>query len=57
MRYENIGFILLGIWLILEGLISLFGLTFSGLGVIMGLLALIAGLLILFGGWGLRRRV
>lgn len=36
--------ILLGIWLILEGLVSLFG---SGIGVLMGLLALAAGILIL----------
>ncbi len=46
---ENIGFLLLAIWLILTGLIQLLSLSFSGLNVIMGLLALIAGLLILFG--------
>ncbi len=46
---ENWGFILLAIWLILEGLISLLGLTFSGLNIIMGLLALAAGILILIG--------
>ncbi len=44
---ERLGFILLGIWLILEGLILLLGLTFSGLNIIMGLLALIAGIIIL----------
>lgn len=44
---ENLGFILLSIWLILEGLISLLSLNFSGLSVIMGLLALGAGILIL----------
>ncbi len=57
MRLENIGMILLAIWLILTGLISLFGLTFAGLGIIMGLIALIAGILILIGPrWvGVRR--
>ncbi len=44
---ERLGFILLGIWLILEGLILLLGLTFSGLNIIMGLLALVAGIIIL----------
>jgi hypothetical protein len=44
---ESLGVILLAIWLILEGLISLFGLSFAGLGVIMGLLALAAGILLL----------
>jgi hypothetical protein len=46
---ENLGLLLLAIWLILTGLIQLLGLSFSGLNVIMGLLALVAGLLILFG--------
>jgi hypothetical protein len=41
--------VLLAIWLILTGLIGLLGLSFVGLGAIMGLLALAAGLLILFG--------
>ncbi len=44
---ERLGFILLGIWLILEGLITLLGLTFAGLNIIMGLLALAAGIIIL----------
>ncbi len=44
---ENLGLILLAIWLILEGLIQLFSLTFSGLPVIMGIIALAAGILIL----------
>ncbi len=48
---ENWGFILLAIWLILTGLIELFGLTFIGLNVIMGLIALIAGILILIPYW------
>ncbi len=46
---ENLGMLLLAIWLILQGLISLFALSFAGLGIIMGLLALAAGILILLG--------
>ncbi len=44
---RNLGMLLLAIWLILTGLISLFGLSFTGLNIVMGLLALAAGLLIL----------
>lgn len=44
---ENLAFILLAIWLILEGLILLLGLTFAGLSVLMGLLALAAGIILL----------
>lgn len=46
---KNIGMLLLAIWLILYGLIALFSLSFSGLGVIMGLLAIAAGIFILIG--------
>jgi hypothetical protein len=50
MRFtKNIGFLLLAIWLILTGLIALLGLSFSGLGVIMAILALAAGVFILLG--------
>ena len=50
MRFtRNIGFLLLAIWLILTGLIALLGLSFSGLGVIMAILALAAGIFILLG--------
>jgi hypothetical protein len=48
---ENLGIVLLAIWLILEGLISLLNLGFEGIGVIMGLLALAAGILILINRW------
>ncbi len=50
MRYftRRIGFLLLALFLILWGLSQLFGFTFSGMGVVLGLLALIAGILILF---------
>jgi uncharacterized membrane protein HdeD (DUF308 family) len=44
---RNIGFLLLAIWLILEGLIALFSLSFSGLPIIMGILAIAAGVFIL----------
>ncbi len=48
MRFNiRIGILLLAIWLILWGLNSLFGFTFSGLGLILGILALAAGILIL----------
>ena len=44
---KELGMLLLAIWLILQGLISLLGLSFAGLDLIMGLLALVAGVLIL----------
>jgi hypothetical protein len=43
---QNLGMLLLGIWLILNGLIALLGLAFQGLPLLMGILALIAGILI-----------
>ena len=46
---KNLGMMLLGIWLVLHGLVALFSLSFSGLGVILGILALAAGALILLG--------
>jgi uncharacterized membrane protein HdeD (DUF308 family) len=46
---KNIGFLLLAIWLILYGLIALFSLSFSGLAIIMGILAIAAGVFILLG--------
>jgi hypothetical protein len=46
---RNIGFLLLGIWLILTGLISILNFSFSGLGVIMAILAIAAGIFILLG--------
>jgi hypothetical protein len=42
---ENLGFILLGIWLVLEGLFSL--VSGGTISVLLGLLALAAGVLIL----------
>ena len=44
---KNLGMVLLGIWLILTGIIPLVHLSFSGLGVLMAILAIAAGILIL----------
>jgi hypothetical protein len=46
---QNMGMLLLAIWLILTGLITLLGLSFQGLPLIMGIVALAAGILILLG--------
>lgn len=46
---RNLGFTLLGVWLILSGLIQLLSFSFEGLGTLMGVLALVAGALILAG--------
>jgi hypothetical protein len=44
---RRLGMLLLAIWLILSGLISLFSFSFKGLDIIMGILALAAGILLL----------
>jgi len=46
---KNLGMLLLGIWLILTGLITLLSLSFHGLFMIMALLAIAAGVSILLG--------
>jgi hypothetical protein len=46
---KSAGMLLLAIWLILQGLSSLIGFSFPGLGVIMAVLALVAGILLLLG--------
>jgi hypothetical protein len=46
---KSIGMLLLGIWLILEGLVPLLNLSFSGLGTLMAILAIAAGAFILLG--------
>lgn len=43
------GFILLAIWLIVEGLATIIGLRFEAFPIIMAIVAIIAGILILFG--------
>jgi hypothetical protein len=45
---KNIGMLLLGIWLIVSGLIALVpAIFFTGLGVMMAILAILAGVFIL----------
>jgi hypothetical protein len=46
---KNIGMLLLAAWLVLTGLIPLLNLSFSGLGMLMGILAIAAGVLIAIG--------
>ena len=46
---KNLGFLVLGAWLILDGLSRLIHLSFSGLPLIMAILALVAGVLIIIG--------
>ena len=46
---KNLGMLLLGIWLILTGVVPLLHLAFTGLHLIMEILALAAGVLILVG--------
>ena len=44
---KNLGMLLLGIWLITEGLIQLLSLSFSGLGILMAIFAIPVGVLII----------
>ena len=46
---KNLGMLLLGIWLIVQGLETLVGLSFRGLGTLEAILALAAGILIMVG--------
>jgi hypothetical protein len=46
---RNFGMMLLGIWLILNGVIFILHLSFVGLPIVMGILAIAAGVLILMG--------
>ena len=46
---RSLGTLLLGLWLVLSGFITLLNLSFIGLTALMGLLALAAGLAILLG--------
>lgn len=50
MRFtKNIGMLLLAIWLILTGLITLLNFSFTGLGIVMAILAIASGVLIAIG--------
>lgn len=46
---ENLGILLLGIWLIVRGLFSLLDLSFTGTGTLLAVLAIAAGVLLLLG--------
>ncbi len=46
---KNLGMLLLGIWLVIQSLEALVGLSFRGLGTIEAILALVAGILIMVG--------
>jgi len=46
---KNLGMLLLAIWLILGGLLPLLHLSFSGVGILMAILAIAAGVFILIG--------
>jgi hypothetical protein len=46
---RSLGMMLLGIWLVLTGIIPLLNLSFSGLSLLMAILALAAGVAILIG--------
>jgi hypothetical protein len=46
---KNLGILLLGIWLILNGLIPLLNLSFAGLSMIMAILAIASGVFLLLG--------
>ncbi len=43
---KNLGTLLLGIWLVLTGLVSLTDVHFNGLGLVLGFIALAAGILL-----------
>jgi hypothetical protein len=45
----RLGGVCLGIYLLIQGLVHLVGLSFSGIGVLLGVLAILAGVLILAG--------
>ena len=47
--FGSLGLAALGIYLILQGLVSMIGLAFNGLGLLLGVLALVAGVLLLIG--------
>ena len=44
---NNIGLIIFAVWLLIRGFIELFGLTFTGMNVVLPLLAILAGVLLL----------
>jgi hypothetical protein len=57
MKLNNLGVLLLGIWLVASGLVAILSLSFTGSTTILGLLALAAGVLILIGARNLPNRL
>ena len=49
MKQKNIGFLLLAVYLIIVGLIGLFGISLGQLSIVVPLLALVAGVFLLIG--------
>lgn len=49
MKPKNIGFLLLAVYLILVGVIGLFGISLGQLSIVLPLLALVAGVFLLIG--------
>jgi hypothetical protein len=47
--FHHLGALLLAIWLITQGIFLLFGISFNGLHIIMGILAIVAGILLPMG--------
>lgn len=47
--FGRLGAVCLGVYLVLQGLVSLANLSFSGLGLLLGVLAILAGVLVLVG--------
>jgi uncharacterized membrane protein HdeD (DUF308 family) len=47
--YTRLGNVCLGVYLLLQGLVLLLGLSFVGLPILLGVLAIIAGVLIIAG--------
>lgn len=46
---KNLGMLLLGLWLIMNGLIHFFSLSFNGIGAVMAILAIASGIFIILG--------
>ncbi len=47
--YTRIGNVCLGVYLLLQGLVLLLGLSFVGLSILLGVLAIVAGVLLIAG--------
>jgi hypothetical protein len=47
--FTRLGSICLGIYLLIQGLAHLIGLSFTGIGILLGVLAILAGVVILAG--------